>query len=244
MKRYSLLLTISVALILAAPAASFAQYPPPDQSVVLPMGMGWFNDTPAWFVSTATMNINSLAAAPVYITTNSDLPQGPVFSAAPGADWPAGYSGVWRVVYVAWSPWAVRMPLTSERQIIRMASAGMLSLQATDITAQYPIVVVGLLGDPLYVAPEVMGIDFARAQVELPAWRVYGWNDSHIAATPADSGEGALAAGGAADENSSYGPFDMLMRMARFPLTPQGTVLTDWSDVLSSPAPTGPTGTQ
>jgi hypothetical protein len=224
MKRYGILVTISILLALAAATTPFAQYPPPDGSVVLPMGMGWFDDTPAWFVSTATTNISTAAAPPVFVTINSIVPQGPVFSTAPRAYSPYRYSGVWHVVYVAYNGLAARVPLTSEQQIAGMASAGTLSLRRTDTTVQYPIVVVGLLDDPLYAAPDVLSIDLVRAQVELP-YRQY-----------------TLAAGGTAKDNSGSSPFDILMRMAQFPVTPRGTVLTDWSGVLDSPAP--PAGTE
>ncbi len=242
MKRYGIVLSISVLLALAATTASFAQYPPPGQTVVLPMGAGWFDDTQVWFVSAAAADIDPAAAAPVYVTVNPTEPQGPVFSTAPGPApyWAPPYSSVWRVVQVAWSPWATRIPLTSEQQITNMAADGMLSLRETGATVRYPIVVVGLLGDPLYVAPEVLGVDFVRARVELPAWRVYDWNDN---TAPAGSGQITVAAGGTANDNSGSGPFDILMRMALFPITPQGTVLTDWTDVLNPPASTGSSGT-
>ena len=190
MKCYSLLLTISVLLALAASTASFAAFPEPDGSVVFGLGMGWFNDTPAWFVSTDTTDI-SLAgtqrltlfeavptgAAPVYVVTNPAEPQGPIFSTAPGPAPvlypPPYYSGIWRVVYVDWNSGATRMPLTSAQQIMAMASAGALSLLGTQTAVDYSIVAIGSLGDPVYVTPQVRGIDPVRLQVELPAWNVY-----------------------------------------------------------------------
>lgn len=191
MKRYSLLLAVSVLLVLVSPGASLAVFPQPDDSVVLPVNQGWFNGIQAWYISTDTTDI-SLAgqdrltlfqavptgAAPVYIITNPAEAQGPVFSAAPDPvprpyPPPPYYSGIWRVVYVTWNSGAARIPLFSEQQIMDLEATRALSLLWTQIAVDSSIVAVGPLGRPDYLIPQAEDLSLAAREIRLPTWSTY-----------------------------------------------------------------------
>jgi hypothetical protein len=190
MKRYSSLLIFSTLLMLLGASASFAVFPVPDGSVVLPLHQGWFNYAPAWFISTDTSDINMAGqqkltlfmgvptgAPPVYIVTNLINGQGPVFSAAPDPvpsprTQPPYYSGLWQVVYATWSTGAVKVTLTSELQIMDMVSRGAITLLGTPISVDYSIMALGPLGRPDYLIPQAQDLRLATREVRLPTWNI------------------------------------------------------------------------
>lgn len=192
MKRYSLLLTVSILLVFASARATFAVFPQPDGSVVLSLGMGWFNGNQAWFINTDTTDPSLAAsqgltlfyarpagAAPVYVITNPAEMQGPVFSVAPDPvprPYRAApyYSGIWQAVYVTWNAGASIVPLVSEQQIADLEYAGALTLLTTDIVVDYSIVAVGPLDRPYYLIPQAQDIDLANWDIRLPTWNTYG----------------------------------------------------------------------
>jgi|GEM_PF-2674381 len=258
MKRYSLVASISVLLTLAA-LTSFAS-PGPGGTITLPMSRGWFDDALAWFVSDdmspALPPSASIGAPPVYILTNA--PQGPVFSTAPGLPpRPPYYSGVWHVVYAVWNPQATRLVLTSQQQVLTMADSGAMTLIDTGIAIRYPIFVIGPLDVPMYVAPVVVGVDPFRALVELPPPdagdqaatmdlnQPAGGGAASVEPETSLTGRDSPAVGGTASESTTdVGPFALLTAAANFPLTPEGKVLTDWSQMLDSLAQPEPAATQ
>lgn len=192
MKRSGLLSIISTVLVLAGASASLAVFPVPDGSVLLQLNQGWYSGTPAWFISTDATDISiagnqrltlfqavPTGAAPVYIVTNVVERPGPVFSTAPDPvaaayALPAYYSGLWRVVYVTWSSGAARVPLTSEQQILDLASRGAVSMLGTAIAVDYSIVALGPLGKPEYLIPQAQDLRLATREIQLPTWSTFG----------------------------------------------------------------------
>ena len=182
----------STLLVLLSASASLAVFPTPDGSVVLPLHQGWYNDTPAWFITTDTTDI-SLAgergltlfvgvptgAAPIYFVTNLLEPQGPVFSAAPDpvprpSPPPPYYSGIWRVVFLAWSTGATKVLLTSEQQILGLVSTGALTTLDTLNAVDFSIMALGPLGMPDYLIPQAEDLRLATREVQLPTWNIFG----------------------------------------------------------------------
>lgn len=143
--------------------------------------LGWYDNTQSWYVTfdASTNNINvaksctpnlwlstklssaltprvpggDIAAQPVYIITNPDKAQGPVFAVAP--DDPL-YSGLWQIFYVTWKTGAIKRPITNANPSPDpngLPSAADANIVATQIVVQYPIVALGPLGGCWYPGP-------------------------------------------------------------------------------------------
>ena len=168
MKRYSLMISLSIALVLFLASASLAVFPVPDGTVTMQMRQGWFGGQLAWYICTDTNNVKfafdyNLTLAPklssatfhigaigVYIVLNPAATQGPVFTQVPGGPF---YSPILRVRYVTWNPGATKVPLISSSQIATLQGLGDVTVTDTEIRLDYPIVAVGPLGGPWVPAP-------------------------------------------------------------------------------------------
>lgn len=197
MRRYGLvLLAFACVLGLTASSPALAVYPTPDTYLSLQMYQGWYDDNLAWYICTDTSNIRfayaqylTLApmldsawgvAAEMYLVTNPEMSQGPIFSERPGN---AGYSGIWTVWFVTWTDLIARGPLTSEQEILDAQIAGDLVMAASDphIVVDYPIVALGRLGGPWLAKPDppfyrirqAIGHDPYAKTITLPAWDVF-----------------------------------------------------------------------
>lgn len=197
MKRYSIVLLVIAAVLLASTVAQAipAVFPPPNGVQTFQLKQGWLAGRPAWYICTDTNDIRwatqqHLTLAPklsrgfygtgvgaMFWVTNPAQSQGPIFEAGPGQ---AQYSGIWRVRFVTWLDLSARVPLCSIQQILQLQGMGKLTFVDTEIRVDYPIIAVGALPTPpvgnppmSYVIPQALALNIASKQVVLPTWNVY-----------------------------------------------------------------------
>jgi len=197
MKRWSTLLVALGALLLLSAGASHAVFPVPDGTGTFQLRQGWYGPgIPVWYIGTDASTIRfatteclrlspklsrgfyGSGVAAMFIVTNGLATQGPVFETIPGQSL---YSGIWRVRLVTWTDLSARVPLISIGQILALKTAGKLDYAESDTRADYPILAVGVLGNPFdpplpiltYVTPQVKAINTKAKTVTLPVWNVY-----------------------------------------------------------------------
>lgn len=165
---------IAAVLALVCWLGACATPPPTGESVRLPLLRGWFEGEAVFYVTTdvsdaevardkqanfAPRLADALPRGPqragqpspvdkVYAVTNYE--QGSVFASAPQ---PMGhlnrdkaYSPLWRMVTVTWAAGRVPRPLTSEEQVLAAVDAGAVTINATDVVLNCPIVHRGAKG--------------------------------------------------------------------------------------------------
>ena len=199
MKRYSVYLVL-IAVLLGALVASpsLAVFPIPDTQLTFTMQQGWFDDIVTWFICTDTNDIDFAKTTPfptlapllssstfpaggasgMFIVTNPDTSQGPVFDTRPGL---ASYSGIWLVALVTWQPGFTKVPLTSQPQIVALLVGGEVTVVNTAIRLDCPILALGPLGGPwlakpyppFYRIPQGITHNPRTKSITLPAWDVF-----------------------------------------------------------------------
>lgn len=200
MKRYSVVLLVVVAMLVASTMAQAIPqvFPKPDGVQTFQLKQGWLAGRPAWYICTDTNDIRfattqRLTLAPklsrgfygtgvgaMFWVTNPEQSQGPIFEAGPGQ---AQYSGIWRIRFVTWLDLSARVPLCSIGQILQLQNQGKLTFVDSEIRVDYPIIAVGALPQPpvgnpptSYVIPQALAINIASKTVTLPTWNVYCQN--------------------------------------------------------------------
>ncbi len=187
MLRNRILIPLLLLLTFVSASACLAVFPKPDGTVCFDLQQGYVDDVVAWYICTDTNDFkfaldHSLTyapklqsacgvAAPVYLTTNPVATAKPVFSAMPGDP---NYSGIWTIYYVTWTNLAARVPLMSEAQIQAAELAGDLFVTQSDpcIVVDYPIVVLGSLGNPDYKIPQTIRLNYKKRFICLPTYDV------------------------------------------------------------------------
>ena len=198
MKRYSVYLVLIAVLLSAVVAGpSLAVYPIPDVELTFTMQQGWSGGIVAWFICTDTNDIDfakttpfptlapklssaffGAGAAAMFIVTNPEKSQGPVFETRPGQ---AAYSGIWRVRLVTWLPGFTKVPLTSIGQILALQAGGELVWVDSEVRLDCPILALGPLGGPwhtkpfppFYRIPQGITHNPHLKTIVLPAWHVF-----------------------------------------------------------------------
>lgn len=199
MKRYGQVLLVTL-LVLVAASAALAVFPTPDTTVTLPMGFGWAEGRPAWYVCTDTNNLQfvrpsqipgwQLTLAPplssafpgvgarlMFVVTNPTQAQGPIFETFPGHPY---YTPVWVVTLLTWQPGVQQVPITSINQIISLENAGKIVRTQTNARVDCSIVAYGPLGGPcspntplIYRIGQCISINTYAKTIALPAWYVF-----------------------------------------------------------------------
>lgn len=173
--------------------------PPPSGYVTLPMGMGWYDDRPVWFICTTTSdirlaqtqnltlapklaNLSSLSAPKLYMVMG--FQQGPVFTTTPKAKMPL-YSGFWHVSMIQWLPGFMPRPITNDDPESPGNPTGIpktgVMVCNTNIVVDYPIMAIGQLGAPCvsrnvpceYRIPQARDINTYAKTVTLPVYAAY-----------------------------------------------------------------------
>ena len=186
--RHLFTLALFIAVVCASPSSASA--PIPDGYTTLSLLQGWYNNTQAWYIATATNDIRfaqtqgltlsprltlGLASVPpVYIVTNFQQP--PVFSASPTGG-PVDYAGLWRVNYITWLPGSSPRPITNALPESIANPRGIptsgISQTVTNVVVDYPILILGQLGAPAYVIPQLRSVDYRSKTAVLPFFNVY-----------------------------------------------------------------------
>lgn len=109
-------------------------------------------------------------APTVYLVTN--FPQGPIFSTRPGN---ADYSGLWRVVFLTWSPGSTPQPIIDAANL-----PAEVTQEDSEIVVNWPTMAIGPLGGPWPLAPpggyrigQVQDYDLYTKIIKLPAWAAF-----------------------------------------------------------------------
>ncbi len=175
----AILLLSSTACLAIFPKPDFA--PTGYGYLSYPLKLGWYNDIQAWYTNldistndidtakqglpyswlssklssalTPRFPMGDIAARPLYIITNPEKAQGPIFTAAPGDPL---YSGLWQVFNITWKVGAIKRAITNANPFPApngLPSAAEADIVATQIVIQYPIFALGQLGGPWYPGP-------------------------------------------------------------------------------------------
>lgn len=186
--RLMLVALLLLATLCASPSIAVA--PNPDGYTTVSLRQGWWNNEPTWYIGTATNDIRFAQtqglvlapkltqalgnAAPIYIVTNFQQPY--VFSASPTGG-PINYSGLWRVVYITWLAGSTPRPITNALPESGLNPNGIpvsgISQVVTDIVLDYPILVIGQLGCPLYTIPQLVSLNYTTKTAVLPFFNAY-----------------------------------------------------------------------
>lgn len=186
--RYAIAVALLLALATTSPLNAAA--PIPDGFTTVQLFQGVYNNTPAWYFATTTNDIRvaetqGLTLSPrltlalnnvplVYIVTN--FQQGPVFSASPTGG-PIDYAGVWRVSYITWLPGTSPRPITNALPASVVNPGGIptsgINQSLTGIVVDYPILILGSLGNPAYKIPQLVSVDYGAKTAVLPFFNIY-----------------------------------------------------------------------
>lgn len=127
--------------------------------VVVKLKMGWYAGQQAWYITWDTNKLQrwsadsafwvnpspvpklssaiGAGAARMYVVTNGNATQGPIFSTRPDND---DYSGLWQVFYITWHKGVTPRPIISANDLPGEDEA---FIQETDIVKNDPIMAIG-----------------------------------------------------------------------------------------------------
>jgi len=183
-------LSLALLIAIACASSSSASAPIPDGYTTVSLLQGWYSNTQAWYMATTTNDIRfaqtqgltlsprlTLALAsvpPIYIVTN--FQQQPIFSASPTGG-PINYAGLWRVNYITWLPGFSPRPITNALPASMINPNGIpltgISQSVSDVVVDYPILILGQLGGPVYTIPQAKSVDYRAHTAVLPFFNVY-----------------------------------------------------------------------